>query len=231
MQTPKDEKDFVKGVLIAARNAEYNARSGRTGIEALQDTASEPDYHACDVLDAAFTQGQADCFVNALSIALVPKEVREKNRRIAVVRDPFIYVKRTKSDQFAILTPPGYETDFASIPAIAQWLIAPFGRHAEAAVVHDWLYSLGEKANASERKQADSIFLEALKYLGVDPVRRLLMYCAVRLGGAKAFGRSDEYNDRFRDVATLERTSRPPYSKAVMRKYALCKRSGGGEQQ
>lgn len=232
MPDAAQEKAFVDKLLDAARAADRGEQHppapklhgiAATGAGAAAPPA--PDFRACDVLDEDFTQGQADCFVNALSISLVPSELRQKSRRIAVVRDPFIYVKRRKKEQFAILTPPGYETDFASIPPAVQWLIAPFGKHAEAAVVHDWLYSIGEKDNEAERKDADTIFLEALSYLKVDPIRRLLMFIAVRFGGKKAFGRKGEYNNRFRDLATLKRLNPPPFSKRVMREYALCKRT------
>ncbi len=39
--------------------------------------------------------------------------------------------------------PPGFKTDFASIPTVIRWLIPVFGRSCRAAVLHDWLCHIG----------------------------------------------------------------------------------------
>jgi hypothetical protein len=84
----------------------------------------------------------------------------------------------------------GFETDFASIPPFAWRLVGPptgFGggaNYGEAAVIHDWLYVKQIiQGKPITRREADLIFLEAMKYLNVDTWRRDLMYLAVRLGG------------------------------------------------
>jgi hypothetical protein len=76
-----------------------------------------------------------------------------------------------------IVVPAGFITDLASIPRIFQSLIPKVGKHALAAIVHDYLVRLPD----FDRKLADKIFLEAMKLLGVNPVRRRLMYWAVAL--------------------------------------------------
>ncbi len=67
-------------------------------------------------------------------------------------------------------------TDFASVPRGFRWLISRVGRYGKAAVLHDhlchrpWL----------TRKEADKIFLEAMKVLGVGWLKRRTMYMGVR---------------------------------------------------
>lgn len=74
-----------------------------------------------------------------------------------------------------IVVPAGFVTDLASIPRVFQSLIPKVGKHMLAAIVHDYLCRL----DGFDRRLADRIFLEAMKLLGVNPVRRRLMYWAV----------------------------------------------------
>lgn len=76
-----------------------------------------------------------------------------------------------------IIVPAGFVTDLASIPRVFQSLIPKVGRHSLAAIVHDYLCRL----DGFDRPLADKIFLEAMKLLGVNRVRRRLMYWAVAL--------------------------------------------------
>ncbi|MFX8778276.1 DUF1353 domain-containing protein, partial [Acinetobacter baumannii] len=79
---------------------------------------------------------------------------------------------------------------FASIPYAASAIIDPMGDNMEAAVVHDYMYAVGE---AGQREHADSIFLDALAQHRVDPIRRKLMYEAVRAGGGQNYGAPKEW--------------------------------------
>jgi hypothetical protein len=78
-----------------------------------------------------------------------------------------------------ITVPTGFETDFASVPRLFWRLIPPWGRYSAAAVVHDYLYATASVT----RYEADRIFLDLMKRLGVPLWKRRLMYRAVRLGG------------------------------------------------
>lgn len=135
----------------------------------------------------------------------VDLESRRSGRRVAVLTDDWLYCYPESGEVF--LVPRGYETDFASIPPGARWLINPFGNHAEAAVVHDWLYAVGEKDN---RLEADEIFRFAMKESGVNIARRNLMFQAVRKGGEKSYGAPGEW--RFRDYRTLA-DAEPPFAR------------------
>ena len=76
--------------------------------------------------------------------------------------EPFQYESKRAG---LIVVPSGFVTDFASVPRlpVAYWL---YGSKANApALVHDYLYREGHPG----RKEADRIFLEALKEYGYKP--------------------------------------------------------------
>lgn len=83
---------------------------------------------------------------------------------------------------WSVEVPAGYSTDLDSVPRIPiayAWLK---GRATKSAVVHDWLYY-----NKHDRKEADKIFLEAMKAEGVAAWRRWPIYSAVRAFGWIAY--------------------------------------------
>jgi len=82
----------------------------------------------------------------------------------------------------------GFLTDFASIPRLFWIWIPPNGLYGKAAVIHDYLY----KNHYFERAQADLIFLEAMKILGVPEKKRKTMYRAVRMFGWFAFRKGQQ---------------------------------------
>jgi len=83
--------------------------------------------------------------------------------------------------------PTGFFTDGASTPRIL-WSICPpmDGDSAEPAVLHDWLYSKSCPL-VFTRKEADDIFLEAMRCAGVLWARRTAIYSGVRIGGSSSF--------------------------------------------
>lgn len=149
--------------------------------------------------------------ITALGIILIPDENRQ-NRRVAALAATFGFVaKLSRRKKIAVAVPQGYVTDFASIPGFAQWMISPFGKHSEAAVVHDWLYTLGDKGDKKGRRLADLTFKRALKIVGVGFFRRNIMYMAVRAGGASGYGLESDYD--FRDLEKLKRRDPMPDKK------------------
>jgi len=76
-----------------------------------------------------------------------------------------------------VLVPAGFVTDFASIPGFARWLLPISGKAAKAALLHDYMLSVGD------RRAADA-FSDALKAAGVGPVKRWIMVAGVRLWAA-----------------------------------------------
>jgi hypothetical protein len=84
-----------------------------------------------------------------------------------------------------ISVPAGFITDFASVPRLPM-VYTLFGDTAhEAAVVHDYLYSV----EAFPRASADSIFLSAMKATSVAAWRRYPMFLAVRIFGGVLRGK------------------------------------------
>ncbi len=81
-----------------------------------------------------------------------------------------------ESDSIATIIPIGTKTDFASVPRFFRRLISKVGKYGKAAVLHDYLCEL----EGFPRKDADKIFLEAMKALGVGWFKRRTMYFGVR---------------------------------------------------
>jgi hypothetical protein len=79
--------------------------------------------------------------------------------------------------------PRGFVTDFASIPRPFWSFLPTWGRYGPASIVHDYLYW----DQRCTRDQADAIMLLAMEDSHVSRPRRLLIYWALRMGGAFAW--------------------------------------------
>ena len=145
----------------------------------------------------------------SLHIAVERDARKEGFRRVAVLTDDFYYCAPLTHE--VIRVPKGFETDFASIPYAASAIVDPMGDSMEAAVVHDYLYAVGE---AGQREHADTIFLDALAQHHVDPIRRKLMYEAVRAGGGQNYGAPKEW--RFANPETQKSVKPPPKPKSAV---------------
>jgi hypothetical protein len=82
----------------------------------------------------------------------------------------------------------GFQFDWASIPRPFWIIVPPTGTarnpYGIAAVFHDWIYEHGKIAGVPvTRSRADSVFLEILRYVGVNRFLASSMYLAVRVGG------------------------------------------------
>ncbi len=94
-------------------------------------------------------------------------------------------------DGTPIIVPKGFKTNFASVPKAFHSVISQIGKHAPAAVVHDWLYYF----HIYNRKYADFVFLEIMKHLGVTLWKRQAMYYAVRMFGWVAWNANARKNE------------------------------------
>ena len=97
-----------------------------------------------------------------------------------------------------IHVPEGLITDFASIPRWA-WPITghPAGEYAQAAVLHDFLYSENNDEQSDtyvkrDRKRCDDLFLLGMKVLLVAWWKRSLMHRIVRWFGGGGWGENRE---------------------------------------
>ena len=106
---------------------------------------------------------------------------KKEGRRVAVVQRPIVFIRAAQeqqSDTFLVVS-NGYKTDFASLPTFARLFFNPFDEYAEAAIIHDWLYAIGEPG---KKREADMLFLRAMLDDGVSPIIARYFYAAVRLG-------------------------------------------------
>jgi hypothetical protein len=83
-----------------------------------------------------------------------------------------------------VIIPEYFETDLASIPQWLQSLIPLVGNHLQAAIVHDMCYR--SKIGVS-RKDADDMFYDSMRSLGVSWWKAQTMYRAVRAFGWMSF--------------------------------------------
>jgi len=82
----------------------------------------------------------------------------------------------------------GFTTDFASIPAILQWLVGkPLGSYIRAAVIHDWAYANHHDGSHKGRQDCDKAMLALMRQDKTEPWRRTLIYLGLRIGGGPAF--------------------------------------------
>ena len=99
------------------------------------------------------------------------------------------------NDATEVRVPAGFVTDFASVPRPFWPLLPPTGAYGKAAVIHDWLYShrivddvitpalLQHGSRLVDRAEADRIFREAMRQLGVGRLTAWTMYSGVRSWG------------------------------------------------
>lgn len=81
-----------------------------------------------------------------------------------------------------ITAPAGFKTDLASIPRILwSWLSPDDPQIRDAAVIHDYLYTVRDKGT---RKEADELLVEMMKSLSASWFTRELVWTAVRVGGS-----------------------------------------------
>jgi Protein of unknown function (DUF1353) len=95
---------------------------------------------------------------------------------------------RGTKDRFTV--PIEQKTDFASVPRIFVWFLPRYGRYTKAAILHDYLWSVEVPAGRISRVDADGLFRQAMRELGVPFLRRWIMWAAVRWGAlTKSDGR------------------------------------------
>ena len=147
---------------------------------------------------------------NGLRLNLL-RDDRIHRRRVGVVADDWFYCYPPTGE--LILVPRGYATDFMSIPRWAKSFVDEIGDNLEAAVVHDWLYAVGEQPAGQRRRWADELFRRALMEQGVGVLRRNLLFAAVRRGGGDAYGREEEWNSRWGDPVEGTLRLPPPFAR------------------
>lgn len=187
-----------------------------------------PPEMAAEIAEEIF--GMEDRFVTELEASPLPFEIerRQKRARNYVVKRGLIYIHVKSRPHVAIVVPPHFVTDFASVPAAFRILVPQDGPYAAAAVIHDWLYSIAEPPPKppqfrKERFRADRIFHEAMRTSGVSAAKKSVLYRAARVFGAGGFGAVDEL--RFVDPRAPDRLIDPRrFDKAALRTFTIIPR-------
>ena len=132
---------------------------------------------------------------------------RTKNgRKLFTLDEEFPYCDPDTG--LVIVVPKWYVTDFASVPWYGQSVIDPQGPTARAAIIHDWLYAIGQPG---KREEADGIFYRAMIHFGVDEMQARIAYNAVRTGGEHGYGLAGDW--LFIDPRRADMTQPAPFSK------------------
>ena len=123
-------------------------------------------------------------------------DVRELDSTTWTTLRPLTY--HGKIDDFVV--PEHERTDFASVPRIFVWFLPRYGRYTKAAILHDYLWQVAVPSGLS-RLDADGVFRQAMRELGVPFLRRWIMWAAVRWGAlTKADARRDWWKEAWRVV-------------------------------
>jgi len=128
------------------------------------------------------------CYVSTLPPRLAPIRGAKRQGRLLWknATRPYTYIDETLCRR--IVVPVEFVTDFASVPNAARVTFNP-ADYAEAALVHDWLYAIGEEGM---RADADLVFRNILREVSSRPDAAIL-YRAVRMFGNDGYGLESDY--------------------------------------
>jgi ligand-binding SRPBCC domain-containing protein len=137
-----------------------------------------------------------------------------------VLHAPFEFVCQTNGKERRIQAVHDFVTDFASIPRMF-WSIAPrWGRYGWAAVIHDFLYW----DQSLTRREADDVFLNAMKKSAVPVWRRTIIYAAVRVFGCNAWKSNTKAKARDPRARFLDEELHDPFKIKKWKGYLARKR-------
>ncbi|MFT3995962.1 MAG: DUF1353 domain-containing protein [Asticcacaulis sp.] len=115
-------------------------------------------------------------------------DVQKEGRKLYTLSDEFPYCDKLTGK--VVVVPKWFRTDFASVPWFGQFAVNTNGPTIRAAIVHDWLYAIGE---AGKRQDADDIFYRAMRKWGVSEIEARIAYNAVRQGGERGYGLASDW--------------------------------------
>ena len=118
----------------------------------------------------------------------------------AILLEEYVY----DINGYLIRVPKSFITDGASVPHSLQWLYNPYGKYINAAVIHDYLYSVYNNTGIN-RTLADKIFKHIMKETGVDSRTIRRFYMAVKCFGETSW-KAKLQNEGYKDRALVDRT-------------------------
>ena len=114
---------------------------------------------------------------------------------------PFVVRLDDGATHYEILIPPGWDTDYGSVPRIFWNIVPPLGIYSAAYVLHDYLY----EAELYDRATCDWLLLLALQDLGAWWIERNTIYSAVRTCGWAVWRNHDQ--EHVKAAKTLQRAT------------------------
>lgn len=107
---------------------------------------------------------------------LYTKDLEQSEYRVELVQ-PFRYEYNGE----IITVRAGFWTDFASVPRVVQNIFPPTGPYRFAAIIHDWLYYVGDRPKLA----CDAILRDGMLHTPtkVSAWQRQAIYAAVVVGG------------------------------------------------
>ena len=160
------------------------------------------DFNSVLEIDSDNCPKGSNCLMQSYLAVALFSDRKVENRQVGVLLEDYFYCHNETGNVYR--APVGLETDFLSIPELAQHAIRPKD-FMEAGVVHDWLYAVGEPG---KKAVADDIFHHILIEQGAGLVNRNVMYKAVRWFGKSSYGTRDEIP--ILDLTTMERITPSP---------------------
>lgn len=118
----------------------------------------------------------------------------------AILLEEYVY----DINGYLIRVPKYFITDGASVPKSLQWLYNPYGKYINAAVIHDYLYSVYNNTGIN-RTLADKIFRHIMQENGIDKRTIKRFYIAVRCFGETSW-KSKLLNEGYKDRAIVDKT-------------------------
>ena len=101
-----------------------------------------------------------------------------------LIEEDYLYEIETSSEIIKINLKK-FQTDFASVPRFLHPIIPPIGKYNRATILHDYMYRTCRVGFS--RKEADTLFRDLLRKLGVAKMRVFVMYWGVRLFGESSW--------------------------------------------
>lgn len=117
-------------------------------------------------------------FLNAINVIPLENNVFILSKKLTVQIDDYI-----------VVIPKGFQTDFASIPRIFWPIQSPYDyKNIAPAILHDYQYTC---PNNLTRSKIDSIFYSSLIDNRVNPVVAYAFWVAVRIGGLSHYNKDN----------------------------------------
>jgi len=126
---------------------------------------------------------------------LVTKRVMDEDY-CWILQEQLVY----ENSKYRITVFAGFDFDFASIPWFFRRVIPKNGmKYDRASCLHDALYA----SKILDKKECDSLFLEAMLSDDVNDLLASIMYDAVSIAGGSAY-RDEEDLAKYRDLISVE---------------------------